>query len=81
MCAGHENQVAKLFVSADKVRMEPVKQQGDVSPFVIWDTGEHAYFVVMPERHMYMDFPSPMVQQQASVFWRPADVNKACPDW
>jgi hypothetical protein len=30
---------------------------------------------------MYMDVASPMVQQQALAFWRPADVDNACPDW
>ncbi len=79
--SGRENDVARIFVSGDKVRIEPTQQQGSPGTFVIWDTGGHHYFVVMPERRMYMDVASPMVQQQALAFWRPADVDNACPDW
>ncbi|MGH9530703.1 MAG: hypothetical protein ACRD2S_12385 [Terriglobales bacterium] len=74
------DEVAKIFVSGDKVRIEP-QRESESGGFVIWDVSGHHYLVVMPQRRMYMEFGGPMTQQQVLAFWRPADVNNACPDW
>ncbi|MGH9513188.1 MAG: hypothetical protein ACRD2U_13735 [Terriglobales bacterium] len=74
------DEVAKIFVSGNKVRIEP-QRDSDNEGFVIWDVNGHHYMVVMPQRHMFMDFGGPMMQQQVLAFWRPADANNACPDW
>lgn len=73
------DEVAKIFVSGNKVRIEPYHSKG--GGFVIWDTGGQHYLVVMPDRRMYMDVTMPILQQQGLTLWRPADVDNACPDW
>ncbi len=62
------------------MRIEPQHDQTNGTAIMIWNTAAHQYFVLMPERHVYLELGSPMMQQ-AVTFWRPVDVNNACPDW
>jgi hypothetical protein len=75
-----ETTTAKVFVGGSKLRMEPQGKDDKEQQVMIWDTAEHKTYVLVPERHMYLELGSNMMQQ-AFAFWRPADVENACPDW
>ncbi len=71
--------ISKIFVSGNKLRIE--MQGGEMgSRTVIWDMAQHKRYMLMPARHMYMEFGEGM-PQHGLAFWRPTDINDACPGW
>lgn len=74
--------ISKLYAGKYKVRFEGQSQSEAMGPTaVIIDEAQKKNIVLMPQRHMYMDAPLPMVKPLITQFWRVDDVNDACPQW
>ena len=71
--------ITKILVGGNKARFE-IKEDSMGPGAVIWDMDQQKYFVLMPARHMYMEFGQNMPQRNFA-FWRPSNVNDACPEW
>jgi hypothetical protein len=75
----------KLYVSNDKMRYEVHDAQDKMSGSnvaMIWDTARQTRYVLMMDRHMYMDY-SPLLASKLPIvpIWHPSDINNACPEW
>jgi hypothetical protein len=69
----------KIYVSGEKVRFEFPGEQAHEG-ILIWNTGDEKRVVLMPQQHMYMEFGE-KIPGHAFAFWRPSDVDNACPEW
>jgi hypothetical protein len=70
--------LTKMFVSGNKVRMEGEGMMAGGA--AIYDLDQHKYYMLMPQRQMYVEFGQRM-PLRTFAFWRPTDVNNACPEW
>lgn len=79
---GAGGKLSKVYATKDKVRFEVASDNAAMGPSaVILDDARHIHTLVMPERHMYMDVPTPTVKYIITNYWRVQDVNDACPAW
>ena len=75
-----DSNVTRIYVGKDRMRFEPKKEH--MSGAMIMDFSQQKYYILMPERKMYMESSENMDQMHRGVnFFRPTDVNNACPDW
>jgi hypothetical protein len=79
---GSRGQLSKVYAAKDKVRFEVTSENPAMGPSaVIFDEARHIHTLVMADRHMYMDVPTPTVKYIITNYWRVQDVNDACPAW
>ena len=79
---GGGGKLNKVYATKDKVRFEVASDNAAMGPSaVIFDDARHTHTLVMAERHMYMDVPTPTVKYIITNYWRVQDVNDACPAW
>jgi outer membrane lipoprotein-sorting protein len=72
---------AKMYVSKDKIRIEPTGKNARGGAIVMNLTAQSA-IVVMDQQHMYMDLPVQMANTRvAYTFFRAGDVEDACASW
>ena len=77
-----KERVNKVYAVKDKVRFEVTTANTSMGPSaVIFDEARHSHILLMTERHMYMEVPTPTVKYIATNFWRVQDVDDACPAW
>lgn len=73
--------INKIYSSNNKVRFESQSQNAMGPTAIILDESQHKNIALMPERHMYIDAPLPMVKPIITQFWRVDDPNNACSQW
>lgn len=79
---GSGGKLSKVYAAKDKVRFEVASDNAAMGPSaVIFDDARHTHTLVMAERHMYMDVPTPTAKYIITNYWRVQDVNDACPAW
>lgn len=73
----------KVYSTKHKVRYEVEGRNQPMGPsVVIVDETQNKWFVVMPERRMYLDsWPAMMKRPLIMQLWRVEDVDDACPQW
>lgn len=72
----------KIYVNNEKIRVESQPAEGGEGVAMIWDEANKTRYVLMPSRHMYMDYSPVMASKMPLyMFWHPSDINNACPDW
>ena len=72
----------KIYVNNDKVRLESQSAEGGDVVAMIWDEANKTRYMLMPSRHMYMDYSPVMAAKMPMyMFWHPSDINNACPEW
>ena len=78
---GSGNQdVTKIYVGKDRMRFEPKSENR--SGAMIMDFSQEKYYILMPERKMYIESSEMGDHMHRGMnFFRPTDVNNACPDW
>jgi hypothetical protein len=77
---GDDQDVTKIYVGKDRMRFEPKKEQ--MAGAMIMDLSQQKYYILMPERKMYFESAESMDRMHRGMtFFRPTDVNDACPDW
>lgn len=78
----HQGGPSKVFASNDNLRFEMQDRSGGGNVAMIWNTAKQTRYVLMMDRHMYMDY-SPLVAAKFSMvpIWHPSDINDACPEW
>jgi hypothetical protein len=73
----------KIYVGKDKIRLEP-KDSGGMSAMdgvMIVDLRTQTSVILLPQRHVYIESMPGRVLQRSFSFFRPADIEDACPDW
>jgi hypothetical protein len=73
----------KLYCTKDKVRWELEERNPQMGPTaLIIDEAQGRSFVLMEQRHMYMDSLPGMTRTPIiTQFWHVQDVDDACPQW
>ena len=67
----------KIYVGKDKLRFEPVGQGPMGNTVTIADLARQIHYTLIPQRHVYVESQS----HGLLPYWRPSDVNNACPEW
>jgi hypothetical protein len=73
----------RIYVGKDKIRLEP-KEGGGMAAMggvMIVDLSTQTSVVLLPQRHVYIETMPARVAQRTFSFFRPADIEDACPDW
>jgi hypothetical protein len=73
----------KIYVGKDKIRLEP-KEGGGMAAMggvMIVDLSTQTSVVLLPQRHVYIETMPGRISQRNFSFFRPADIEDACPDW
>jgi hypothetical protein len=73
----------KIYVGKDKIRLEP-KESGGMSAMggvMIVDLSTQTSVILLPQRHVYIEALPGRISQRSFSFFRPADIEDACPDW
>lgn len=80
---GKGNDIRKVYSASGKARFEFEKQNqmmGSIAAIV--DEAQHKFFLVLPERRMYLDsWPAMMNKPTILQYWHVQDVNDACSQW
>jgi hypothetical protein len=74
----------KIYVGKDKIRLEPKEAGGGMAGMggvMIVDLSAQTSVVLFPQRHAYIEAVPWRVAQRTFSFFRPADIEDACPDW
>lgn len=74
---------AKIYVTKDKMRIEPQNQTPGRGGVVIINFGSQTSDVLVPEQKLYMEFGLGQGPngQRLGMFFRPAQIDDACGDW
>lgn len=73
---------AKIYLSKDKIRVEPARKDARGGGAFIMDLGTQTSIVLMDQQRMYMELPVQMAaQRNAYNFFRVGDVENACSSW
>jgi hypothetical protein len=73
----------KIYVGKDKIRFEPRDDAGisAMGGVMIVDLSTQTSVILLPQRHVYIETMPGRVLQRSFSFFRPADIEDACPDW
>ena len=79
----HQGAPSKVYFGKDKMRVESAAgKDPSGAGAAIFDFSNQSMVVLMPERHMYMEMPSQMMEKRGMYnFFRTGDVENACSDW
>lgn len=74
---------SKIYFGKDKMRIDSAAGKDPMGGGgVIFDFNAHTWVVLMPERHMYMEMPTQMMEKRGTYnFFRTGDAENACSDW
>lgn len=80
--AEHRGGLSKVFASNDNLRLEMQDRGSAGNVAMIWNLAKQTRFILMTDRHMYMDY-TPLLAAKFSMvpIWHPSDINDACPEW
>jgi len=70
----------KIFVGKTKVRIE-TEDRPRGGGILIYDMTQQHSYVLMPAQHMYMELGPGRGISRTSEFFRPPDIDNACPEW
>jgi hypothetical protein len=69
----------KIYVGKNMIRFET--EEGSRGGVLLMDIAKGSSIVLMPQQHMYMEMTQGLGVQRSSAFFRPTDVDNACPEW
>jgi len=80
---GNNGGSGKFYSTRDKVRWEMQERDSRMGPTaLVFDEAQGKSFVLIEQRHMYMDsLPMMMKMPALTQLWHVKDVDDACPQW